>query len=345
VNDRFGFIDTLGNIKIEPEYTYASQFSENLAVVHLGAKAGYIDTNGNLLIARQFDHATQFKNGVAIVGHNKKYGLIDGSGNLIVGYLYDWLTPSLINENRIGFKNDGRWGYLSMEGVVLIDNKYESISMFNNGTAKVEINGFYGVIDSSGKYLLEPKYQMIRGQSFFDNRIAVRARGNDKFHYVDMKGNKVTKAKFTYVSWFSEGKAFVKENYGELGYFIDTMGNKIFDSYQYGGLFKSGLAVVQKDGKYGIIDTEGKYIVPPKYDELSSFFQCGFIISIKREGNKYLYGLIGLNGNEITKLKYSRILIDDGDCIYPELYKNGEDSYDRSGPLEYVNRDGKIIWK
>ena len=55
--------------------------------------------------------------------------------------------------------------------------------------------------------------------------------------------------------------------------------------------------------------------------------------------------MLGSNGTQVTIPIYSCIVIEDGDCIYPELYRDGKDSYDRDGRIEYINKDGKIIWK
>lgn len=345
VNGKYGYIDTLGNIKIEPIYSYANQFSEGYAVVSTESKAGFIDTAGHMVIPEQFEGATYFKDGRAIVRNNGKYGVIDAEGNWIVDCIYDWITPALNNEGRIGFKQNGTWGYLDLNGEVAIENKFGSISMFHNGTARVNFIGNYGVIDTLGNYILEPKYVVIRGESFFNDRIGVRAKEDKKFKYLDSKGNQITEALFYQVSSYSEGAAFVTENFGELGYFIDTDGNKLFEAeFEYGGPFKNGLAVVKK-GKYGIIDKQGQFLVPPELDGIRVFNESGFFVYWERKGNKNRYGLINLKGQFITKPIYSSTLINDGDCVFPELYKNGKDSYDFNTKLGYVNREGIVIWR
>jgi hypothetical protein len=346
VDNKFGFIDTLGQIKIQPNYDYADQFSENRAAIRINGKYGYLDTSGSLVIPQSYEYASYFQNGLAVVGLGGKYGLIDDTGKMITGYLYDWIYAGSISENRIMFKNDDKWGYLNFKGEKVVNNKYESVSEFKNGTAKVKINKLYGIIDSTGNYVLEPVYQMIRDENFEYNVIGVQSKGEGKFHLVQRNGTKLSSSKYAMFNGFSDGKAFVQEIYGEPGYYIDTLGNELpYGKFQNGGNFKEGRATVKVNGKFGIIDTTGKFIAPPQYDGFSVFFEHGFITYWKDKRNKPKYGLMGQDGAIIQKAKYTRILFHDGDCILPELYKGGKDSYDMETKFGYVNREGHLVWK
>ena len=51
-------------------------------------------------------------------------------------------------------------------------------------------------------------------------------------------------------------------------YYIDANGKKLFDKeFSYAGAFQDGIAVVEKKGKTGYIDTKGNYCVKPIYDQ------------------------------------------------------------------------------
>ena len=346
IDNKFGFIDTVGNIMIQPSFIYASQFSEGYAVVRSEKGTGFIDTNGVFIIQPNLEGATQFKNGLAVVYKNDQCGLINISGKLIIDYADLWLTPALINENRIAFKKDERWGYKNYKGETIIDNKFESVSMFRNGTARIQIDGQYGVIDTLGNYILEPTFVVVRGGNLNNNRIGAMPLDRKGYCYFDKSGNKSIDALYSDVSQFSEGLAFVKEKYGEPGYYIDTTGTKVFNiTFDNASLFKNDLAVIEQNGKKGVINKQGDYVVKPIYDDLSVFYINGFLIYMKHKKHKTFYGLINVNGEEITKPIFSNITFNDGDCPYGELYKKGKDSYDKNTLMGYCNREGKMIWK
>jgi hypothetical protein len=272
--------------------------------------------------------------------------LINKSGELIVDFSYDSISPALINKNRIGVKQNELWGYISPSGKIVIEIKYSSISKFHNGSSRVRINGLFGVIDTTGSYILPPIYQWINSDSFYDNRIAVETKGEDGVEIIDRQGNKISNTKFFNVSRFSDGQAFVIEGANDLGYYIDTNGNKsIQEVFINGGLFKYGRAVVTTDDGYAIIDTNGEIVFEPGKFQFSLYYQNGFITYFKKNKSGYRYGLMGINGEIITKLRYTSILTNDGDCMYPELYKNGKSSNDFNTSLGYSNKQGHLIWK
>ena len=59
-DSKWGYIDTKGNIVIEPQFALARSFSNGLAAVFNGEKWGYINTEGQLAIDYQFLDAGYF---------------------------------------------------------------------------------------------------------------------------------------------------------------------------------------------------------------------------------------------------------------------------------------------
>ena len=64
----YGYADKSGSIRIAPQYKYAEDFSEGLAVVGDGAgRYWYIDLHGDRTIASEFAAASPFFKGLANV--------------------------------------------------------------------------------------------------------------------------------------------------------------------------------------------------------------------------------------------------------------------------------------
>jgi hypothetical protein len=78
LDDKWGFIDTTGNIVIQPQYDIRSDFSEGLAPVYAGSSQGFIDKTGATAIPFQ-PHVSYggFRNGLTkgrrFIIKNKRY--------------------------------------------------------------------------------------------------------------------------------------------------------------------------------------------------------------------------------------------------------------------------------
>ncbi|MFK0495250.1 WG repeat-containing protein [Campylobacter coli] len=57
---------------------------------------------------------------------------------------------------------NGKIGLIDKSGKIVIEPKFDSIWSFREGLAKVGLNGKYGLIDKSGKIVIEPKFDDIR---------------------------------------------------------------------------------------------------------------------------------------------------------------------------------------
>lgn len=163
MDGRYGYIDKAGTIVIPPQYEYQGLdlFSEGLAAVKVGGKWGYIDKTGTLVIAPQFTSAGNFEGGLAVVRPSRKAGVVDRQGRVVVEPLYDEVELSgsdpimgVVYENN--FKT-ARCIFLDRTGQPLTP-WFDDAWAFQEGIAKVEVDGKFGFIDSSGKMVIEAEY-------------------------------------------------------------------------------------------------------------------------------------------------------------------------------------------
>ncbi|MHB1238629.1 MAG: WG repeat-containing protein, partial [Gallionella sp.] len=72
-----GYIDKTGEMVINPQFDYATNFSEGLAAVCInGSGCGYIDKTGTIVVSLTFSEADPFQDGLARVRVGNKYGFI-----------------------------------------------------------------------------------------------------------------------------------------------------------------------------------------------------------------------------------------------------------------------------
>lgn len=78
----YGFIDSLGQVKIPPKFKNVGYFSEGLAAARKNGRFGYINTKGVFIIPPKYDYVEAFKNGIAKVYLDKdNFNWIDQQGN------------------------------------------------------------------------------------------------------------------------------------------------------------------------------------------------------------------------------------------------------------------------
>lgn len=289
-----------------------SDFTDGIARVRMGDKWGGIDTKGNLIVPFEYNHIGSFSEGFAYVEKNIKYmknglyGFIDTTGKLIVPCKYD--NAYAFSEGFAWVKDGLEWGVIDTAGNLVIPCEYDYVDSFSEGLAAVEEtiwrekNGYryniksHGFIDTTGKRVLT--YECYDAYSFSEGLAQVRKDIKDEclYGFINKTGKLVISYKYDYASAFSEGLSAVKYN-GKYG-FINTKGKNVIPcEYDNAYSFTEGLARVKKDDKWGFIDKTGKLVIPCEYDNAYSFNE-GF--APVEKDNKW--GCIDNTGNIIVPL-------------------------------------------
>lgn len=204
---------------------------------------------------------------------------------------------------------------------VQLHYKVEEISEYNYFT--LEQNQKYGVIDKNGNIVIEAEYE------------AVQIPNPSKAIFVCVKKyNENTKEYETVV--YNEKKEVLFSNYKNVQS-ISIYTNVNSTPYE------KSVLTYKENGKYGLINLEGKQITKPVYDEISSINYKEGTFLVKQND---LEGIINMKGKVIIKCEYESVTSDN---YYSEngynkqagfiVSKKTEDGY-RYG---YVNYRGTII--
>ncbi|MFN0203984.1 MAG: WG repeat-containing protein, partial [Bacteroidia bacterium] len=282
LGEKEGFIGLSGELIVPIKYDYVGDFHENRAWVKSEGKYGFIDINGKAITPVKYNEVGNFCNQRTWFKFNGKYGFIDINGEEVVPPMYDnvalfygqraWITSrsdhglidtkngnviipinhqsyyswdrELIIVREIGdkctiFNKQGKlitfgkydWEYRYSEGL------YPAIHSQNR--IMVGLNGYYGLIDSTGKEITSIKYEEIG--KFYEDRAKVRF-DDGNYNFLDKDGEEITYVRYYKVSDYSEGMAFVR---------------------------------VDREGKWGVIDINGKEVTPMKYEEYPSEYHNG----------------------------------------------------------------------
>jgi hypothetical protein len=240
----------------------------SLIPVKIEGKFSYIDKNGKIIINPQFSEASIFNEGIALVKpdmSNSKYKFINTSGKFITNEQYKYAT--IFNEGIAWIVKENSYPTaINKEGKILFMLKNaQKVMIFSEGLAAVSI---------------------------FDKD------GNEKWGFINNKGDIQIKPVFENVSSFHEGLCAVQDSTGKWGY-IDKNGNfAINPQFSYANDFLEDYAVVRLVKKYGVINKKGEYVINPQYDYLKNDLHK---FLFKKEDK---YGWCDENGKTIIEPTY-----------------------------------------
>jgi hypothetical protein len=175
--------------------------------------------------------------------------------------------------------------------------------------AKVILDGKWGFIRKSGKFVVEPKYEKLMsfrcGLASFSHDASLRC----KWGYLDLAGREVLPARFgpatfSYQWDFVDGLALVKIN-GQFGYICRDGTFAIEPIYDYARSFLGGAAEVEIDGKHRFIDKSGRFVGGPFDFICNSMFYCDTDSAAAKVGTKW--GFINCKGEFLIEPRFDQI--------------------------------------
>ncbi len=234
----WGYINNEGRTVIEPRYDYAEDFQDNgLAIVQRRDSSGLIDSSGREKIKPVYSFIAPFAEGLAVVSDAKGYTFIDEKGKEVTSARYDYLNS--LHEGRALFSQqsttgNSRYGYLNAQGKEVLPPVYLDAGDFMNGTALVKVSeGEYALIDPEGTVLHTYKHPFVGNPG--DGLLAYQEMENGKYGYLNLDGSVAIKPQFTAALPFSEGRAVINtaEDYGNAYGLIDKQGKQIVPATYY----------------------------------------------------------------------------------------------------------------
>lgn len=268
----------------------------NFIPVKSGDEYQYINRSGDIKINPQFLNASAFRDGLA---------LVQTSGE------------------------DPKWGFINEDGKYVVNANYDEATVFRDGVAwVVKKNSAPQAIDTEGESIFTLN-QAERVRVFSEGLAAFSVLGDDgeKWGFVNKTGEISINPQFSDVSKFKNDLCAVKNKDGKWG-FINKSG-EIIINYQFDNAenFINGTSVVSSGGKFGIIDTEGSYLINPQYAKI---LHDNDIFLINQNGK---WGWADSDNNLIINPQFNRALPFLSNELAPV---NSGDTWG------YINKEGKF---
>lgn len=375
IKDKYGFINSSGDVVVEPTYDSLAWYSLYPIAVETDSGWGYIDKYGEVLFRPQFQAVFPFIDGRAWYRFQFAYGLLAEDGRLLADAFYynrsrfrqgytlndkgaaqkcvvldtagNSFDPGFCfgeHNDGIGvFYDKGYYGFATLEGRLILDATYKQASYFSEGLAPVAMDStHYGYIDTSGAWIIEPRFKLAYP---FSNGVARVLALNNKWTLINRRGDFLVQPKYDRIMDFVNGLAnvAVTQRGNMIWGIMDTTGAEVVvPQYRFIGTFSEGLApVTNLSGKYGFVTRDGEVAIEPTFFNARSFSEG---LASFREGKTM--GVIDRTGTVVVEAEYYDIgpfyngvaMATRGGSI-PDFFKR------KPGiELVYINRKNKVIF-
>ena len=333
-NEKWGVIDTNGDIVIAPTYeemiiipnSQKAVFicTESINIQDGTYKTKAINEKGEILFTN-YDTITMIDNhdknnnlwyekNVLRVSKDGKYGMINFDGKEIVKCEYDEIVALTGLNNIMRVKKDGKYGVINGMGTLIINPEYISVEALGTKPEEgyiIKNEDGYGIAVASKKIIITPQYQEI-----------THVFGNDMYVVKQKDAEKVVN---------KSNETIISEGYDEV---TEICGQNLS---------------IKKDGNYGVITTNGQTLIPAEYTTLKHAFDNYYIV--QKDGK---YGLVDTDNTTKLKITYQNITYrTDAGFIEADTENYETEVYDKklelklTGIISEVNiEDGYIrVWQ
>ena len=273
------------------------------------------------------------------------------------------LTPEFINaiqkydklgsfsEGYAAVLKDGKWGYINIKGEEVIScqysNPYEEYTSgaFHEELAAVQKDGKWGYINTKGEEVI-PINLDVQYANCFSDGLAVIINDYNNFSVIDTKGNVVFKGKCNIEQFGEEMVYEMQQNYVQGKLYMPVESNKyaVYDKQgkklgeeseeQKDDFIKQNSKVLytiysderEENISLGLIDVDGKVIVPATYDRIGDkvggnvdFSNGVLVVMIEEIGEDVMEGQAGEIYSPDTKYHYGYVDLKGKDTFSDEL--------------------------
>ena len=281
-NGKQGIADRKGNIKIDTKYTNISFGGIYVNAVDESGETQILDLDGNV-VTDGYIAKMPTEDGQHFIVYNEEgiYKIIDNNGNIVVDRSYTNIEE--IANNYYIVANNRNNGIIDLTGKSLVELRYNSIVKLDNTEllqANISATSTVSLINKNMQIVVTMDNASIDVE---DGYIRLYSETEDK--YFDYAGNELS-AKDV----FPNNTMYAQEENGKWG-FVDQNGNTkvAYDYDMVTELNEYGFAGIKKDGKWGVIDENGQVVQEPIYvlDEISPSFIGKYYKVDEWYGNAY----------------------------------------------------------
>lgn len=363
----------INTIKSNPNFDWNKH--SNLMCVEFNKQYIFVNKNGekeivldsNMLLVNSYGgnyEEKNFNNGLLKVGVYKNIEKNSEKSNNRANATSNLLN-SMISGTNTGKNGQIKYGFINTNKEVVIQFKYDDISMFSEGlaAAKDPITKKWGYLDNKENVVIPYKYHV--ADKFSEGLAFVKETTKEakwilggnlltdakyRAYYIDKNNDVIIEEKFDTGDPFKNGVAEVTKyatNDSFMGggsnktYYINNKGERLNKQEQNlvtSSEFNNGYAVIKNGNYYSIINKEGEIVSKLKFHNKPVFKEGIAVVSTSTAfravfGTYTKYGYIDYTGKTIAKIKYTKA----------SPFENGKALVELKDETFYIDKEGNKI--
>lgn len=251
-NNKYGLLSRKGQEITTAQWdkVYPSYGNEKSVIVQKDGKWGLLDKKGKTVMAPQLEtDFFQFLDEDRLVYNDgSKNVMINDQGERIADMPFNFYSD--FYQDFITIEKERKFGLMDKTGNVIIPPIFDRNFWLSNNQGVVKLNGKFGIIDNHGNWILSPLYDgvQIGGQLF-----AVKVK--KKWGFIDSTNMFIIPPRYSKAGYPENNRIVVSK--------IRSLHLEKCSLYKW--------PYFRYYDKVGVIDTQGKTIIPIKYDHIKSF--------------------------------------------------------------------------
>ena len=330
-NEKWGVIDTKGNVIIQPSY-------EEMIVIPDNTKSVFICVEN-----------VNYENGTyeTKVINEKNQEIFTTYDKVEAIYNYDEDNNLMYEKNVLKVQKDGKYGLINLEGKEVLACTKDNIEELK-GTQSVFITTLSekkGIVDSFGKEIIENKYTEISSLTDkYENGFIVKSE-TGKYGIINYDKSVALEEKYDEIKNIYGNKMYVVKE-ADIWKVTNSSGESFIENkFEDVKSIDTDNIIIKQNGKYGVVNTKSEEKIPTSYDDLTYAFSNYYIA---KKDNKY--GIITIDNETKLEFNYNYISYHtEADFIQAETQDMKSELLDRNlqvkaiGLITEINEDKNYI--
>ena len=285
-------------------------------------KWGVIDNNGKTVITSSYDE-------IVVIPNNKKavfvctYDLDDSTGDyktkvlnekgeeILKGYdkveaidNYDSKQNIWFEDNLLRVKKENKYGLIDFSGKTILECEYDSIYALKGVTENIVIqkDGKIGLVNAKGQTIIKPEYSDIKTlkEGYKAEYLVVNSEA--KYGVISTSGTNILEPIYEDIKYLDSNEVYSVKLNGAVQ-LINNKGETLQTSEGEEYIYTKGEnVIIYKDGKFGVEKLTGETVISNDYEDLKYAFSIYYIA--KKDGK---YGIINVNNEIIKEFEYTNM--------------------------------------
>jgi hypothetical protein len=281
--------------------------AQELISFEKNGKYGFKDAANRVVIQPIYQGASYSFTSLGGVSTKDGWAVINNKGQLLTGFVYSGVGDAKGYDLVPVFKARGLmganhyYGIVSKNGTEVAKPEYSFVEIVSNQLAILSTFDNYGMINASGQMVLPLQFSKETLRIFKNIQPNGAYYQNNQWKAFSFDGANIRKWKYDNI--VLDGEYLWPVKYRNKWGYVDTLEREIVSPvYDSVGIYKGGIAWVALAGKKGVMNNQGKLVLPVQYDLIGLFGENGYLVYMNGK-----CGVVSKNGTELIPVKYNAI--------------------------------------